>query len=666
MKSDREHILELRRLLEHHNRKYYIDAEPEISDADYDRLTRELLALEEKHPEFADPSSPTRRVGGGKLDGFVNRPHRAQMLSLDNVYSRDELNEFLDRVRRGLERPDAEFVVEPKIDGVAVNLQFEQGALVHGLTRGNGETGDDITENLKRLPTVPVTLPQPLTIEIRGEVFMNNRAFEELNRIRREAGESLFVNPRNSAAGSLKLLDPAAVSERHLAFMAHSIGHMEGKPFRTYSDALEFFESARMLVPPGRARAAGIDSMFAEIERIYREKSRWAFDVDGAVLKLDRLDDRSRLGDTAKAPRWAVAYKYAAERKEAVVVKIDPSVGRTGVITPTAIFAKPVHLSRTNVSRASLHNYDEIRRLGVRIGDTVMVEKAGEIIPQVISVVPDKRPKSSKPFRNPRTCPRCKTRLVSVGDEVALRCTNLACAEQLERRIEFYASKAGVDIEGMGEKVVAILVAKRMIGSIPDLYRLHQKRKNLLDVEGFAETRVDKLLSAIDRTKSSPLESVLSALGIPNFGEVACRELAFRFGSIEAIQKASAEQLLEISGIGPKMAESLAAFFKQNRRLLTALRKAGVRPVAPHRVEAADNLLKGKRVVVTGSLPTLTRSDAEAAVRRLGGFTGSSVTKETRFLIVGAEPGSKLDKARALGTEEMSGEKFEALVARFL
>lgn len=672
----RQRVEDLRRQLEHHNRRYYIDAHPEISDAEYDALYRELLALEEEHPELADPSSPTRRVGGGKLDGFVHRPHLEPMLSLDNVYSREELAEFISRAFRGLDREDAKFVVEPKIDGVGVSLQYVDGVLVAGLTRGDGVTGDDITENLKRIPTVPLQLPRRLTIEVRGEVFMNNRAFEELNRARRDAEQTLFVNPRNAAAGSLKLLDPAEVGRRKLAFMAHSLGKIDGRPFELYLDVLAFLEDAGLLAPPGRAVASGVDAIFAEIERIYVEKFRFAFDVDGAVVKLDRLTDRSKLGETAKSPRWAVAYKYAAERAETSVKDIELSVGRTGVITPTAVFDPPVRLSRTTVSRASLHNFDEIRRLDVRIGDRVLVEKAGEIIPQVVSVMADKRKGKLKAFRVKRKCPACGGPVSRTAGEVGrdassvrsvgIRCVSPDCPAQLGRRIEYYASKEGVDIEGMGEKVVAALVEKGFLRALPDLYRMVKHRDAILEMDGFGEKRVDKLLAAIERTKTAPLESFLAALGIPHAGAVACRDLAMHFGSLDKARAASAEDFSSIVGIGPKMAESLVSFFKENGRMIDALEIAGVRPLPPERSDAPDNPFRGQRVVITGSLPSLSRGAAEDAVRKLGGFPTSSVTKATNRIVVGAEPGSKLDKARALETPEMPAGEFESLVRKFL
>lgn len=665
MKDVERRMADLRRQLEHHNKKYYVDAEPEISDADYDKLYRELLALEQSHPDLAAPSSPTRRVGGGKIEGFVTRPHRSPMLSLDNAYSKEELSEFAARVYRGLEQKDVRFVIEPKIDGVGVSLQFEKGRLVRGLTRGDGQTGDDITENLKRLPTIPLTLPQELTLEIRGEVFMNNRSFDELNRARKAAEEPLFVNPRNAAAGSLKLLDSNEVARRKLAFIAHSVGRIEGRPFQSYSEALDFFESAGFITPPGRVGVTGMEAVFAEIERIYTDKTRLAFDVDGAVIKVDRLTDRSRLGETAKSPRWAIAYKYEAERAETAVQKIELSVGRTGVITPTAIFDPPVQLSRTTVSRATLHNFDEIARLDVREGDRVLVEKAGEIIPQVVRVLHEKRARPLKKFRPKRKCPSCRGPLVRIGEEVALRCANLSCSAQLERRIEYFASKAGVDIEGMGEKVVALLVREKLIRTIAGIYGLSKHRKKLLDREGFAEKRVDNLLAAIEKTKAAPLERFLAALGIPNIGAVACRDLAFHFGSLEKIRAAREDDFLSVSGIGPKMAESLVSFFKQNKKLLNDLARAGLHPTPPDRIEAADNPLKGKRVIITGALPSFTRGAAEDAVRRLGGFAGNSVTKQTGLLVVGAEPGSKLDKAQALGVPQMSGDEFEKMIARY-
>lgn len=657
--SARSRVTELRKVIEHHNRKYYVDASPEISDAEYDRLYRELLDLESAHPELSDPSSPTRRVGGGKLDGFVGRPHKSQMLSLDNAYSKEELAEFLGRVARLLERRDFELAVEPKIDGVAVSLQYEEGRLVRGLTRGDGRTGDEITENLRRISTIPLSIKSSLTVEIRGEVFMNNRAFETLNRARRDAGETMFVNPRNAAAGSLKLLDSDEVAGRKLAFIAHSIGRVDGRPFESYTQAIRFFESSGLLVPPGIARVSGIDAVFREIERIYTEKYKLAFDVDGAVVKVDRLADRDNLGETAKAPRWAIAYKYAAERAETKIKDIEVSVGRTGAITPTAIFDPPVKLSRTTVSRATLHNFDEIRRLDVRKGDVVLVEKAGEIIPQVVQVLKERRRGQLKATRPRRTCPSCKSPAARVEGEVALRCTNLSCPAQLGRRIEYYTSKAGVDIEGLGEKIVAVFLENKFLRSIPDIYRLAGKRGKLLELEGFAQKRVDNLIAAADRTKSAPLERFLSALGILHIGEVACRDIALHFGSLDKIRRAGPADFLAIQGIGPRMAESLVRFFKQNKKLMNELEKLGVRPVPPARIDAPDNPFKGKRVVITGSLPSLTRSEAEEAVRKLGGVAAGSVSRETHLLVFGTEPGSKLDKARDLGIEMMEGAEFE-------
>jgi len=670
--SSRRRVSDLRREIERHNRKYYIDAHPEISDAEYDRLYRELQDLEDRHPDLADPASPTRRVGGGRIDGFKSCPHGQPMLSLDNAYSREEMQAFVDRVYRGLERSDAGFVVEPKIDGVGVNLQYQSGELFRGLTRGDGRTGDDITENIKRLATVPLRLTEPITMEVRGEVFMNNRAFGELNKARQKNDESLFVNPRNAAAGSLKLLDPAEVARRKLAFIAHSMGHLAGEDrsrFASFWEVLDFFDSVGFLTPPGRARVsapAGVDGLFTEIERLYTDRAHLAFDVDGAVIKLDRLADRQRLGETAKSPRWAIAYKYAAERAETRIKTIEVSVGRTGAITPTAVFDPPVFLSRTTVSRASLHNFDEIRRLDVREGDRVLVEKSGEIIPQVVEVLRKKRRKKLKQFMPKRKCPSCSGRLSRYDGEVALRCSNLSCPAQLERRLEYYASKSGVDIEGMGEKVVAMLVSAKLIATIADIYRLSGQVERLLSLEGFAKRRVDNLLAAIDRTRESPLERFIAALGIPHIGGVTSRDLAIHFGSLDRIRSAGEADFAAIGGIGPKMAESLAAFFDLNRRLLDDLVHVGLRPKSPERSSlAVDNPLKGKRVVITGALPTLTRSAAEDAVQRLGGLSVSSVTRQTHLLVVGEDPGSKLDKAEKLGVPRMSGQEFEMMIGKF-
>ncbi|MBI4179113.1 NAD-dependent DNA ligase LigA [bacterium] len=660
--SARTRVLELRRVLEHHNRRYYVDARPEIPDAEYDRLYRELQELEDNHPELSDPASPTRRVGGGRLEGFVTVPHASQMLSLDNAYSKEELREFLDRVMRSLERSDVEFVVEPKIDGVAVSLQYEEGRLVRGLTRGDGRTGDDITANLRRLPTVPLNLSARQTLEIRGEVFMNNRAFEALNRERKKSDEPPFVNPRNAAAGSLKLLDSDEVAARKLAFMAHSIGRMQGRPFATYTEALALFESSGFLAPPGRGRTSGLDAIFGEIERIYAEKHALAFDVDGAVIKADRLSDRQRLGETAKSPRWAIAYKYAAERAETTLKKIEFGVGRTGTITPTAIFDPPVQLSRTTVSRATLHNFDEIKRLDVRIGDRVLVEKAGEIIPQVVAVLKDKRRGRLKSIRSLKTCPVCRGSAARLEGEVALRCANLSCPAQVARRIEYYASKGGVDIEGLGEKIVAILIERKFVKSISDLYRLPRHREKLLGIEGFAEKRVDNLLAAIERTKRAPLERFLSALGIQHIGEEAARDIAAQFGSFDGIRRASVDEYLAIDGIGPRMAAGMVQFFRRNKRLLNEIQKLGVRPAAPKRVEAPDNPFKGKHLVITGALPTLSRTEAEESVRKLGGSPSGSVSKKTDILVVGEDPGSKVDKARSLGVAMMDGVTFETRI----
>jgi len=660
--SVEKEIERLRDEIRRHDYLYYVLAKPEISDRQYDRLMERLKKLEAEHPELITPDSPTQRVGGQPLQEFPSVRHAVPMLSIDNTYNEQELREFDDRVRRGLDGQDYQYFVDPKIDGVAVSLRYERGRLVLGATRGDGVTGDDITQNVRTIRSVPLRLrghDLPDVLEVRGEVYWPRPDFEAFNAERVKAGEPPFANPRNGTAGTLKQLDPRIVAQRKLVFVAHSLGQITPPAGPTQSAVFKKLAAWGVPVNPHYQVARNIDEVIRICRRWETERTKLDYDTDGMVIKIDRLDQRDILGATSKYPRWAIAFKFAAEQAESVLRDVTFQVGKLGTITPVANL-DPVALSGTIVKRASLHNFDQIDRLGVRIGDTVVVEKAGEIIPQVVRVVEEKRPRTAKPIRRPTRCPVCKGPVVQDEGGVFLRCINPACPAQLKERLRYFCARDQMDIEGIGPALIDQLVDKGFVKEFADLYRLHERRDELVKLERMGERSVENLLAQIEASKSRPLSRLIAALNIRHVGTRAAEILAEEFGTMDALANASVERLQQIEEIGPVMAEAIHAFFAspRGRQIVQHLAEVGVNMTQPRRRAAAEQPLAGKTIVVTGTLENFSRKEVEDLIKQLGGTPASSVSKKTDFVVVGQDPGSKLTKARQLGIETIDEQEF--------
>lgn len=649
-------IKELAKRIERHNRLYYEEDQPEITDQEYDQLMRELIELETRFPELASPDSPTQRVGGEPLPFFEKVVHKTPMLSLGNAFGEADIRDFDRRVRQAVGNQPVRYVAELKIDGLAVSLHYENGMFVRGATRGDGTTGEDITQNLKTIRSIPLKLTRPLTLEVRGEAYMPKAAFEKLNREREERGEPLFANPRNSAAGSLRQLDPKIAASRQLDTFIYSIGELQGETVESHSEGLELLESLGFKVNKERRVFDDIEELLAFIDSWTQKRPSLPYEIDGMVIKVDSYAQQEELGYTAKSPRWAIAYKFPAEEAITILEGIEVSVGRTGSVTPTALL-KPVSLAGTTVKRASLHNEDIIREKGLLIGDHVVVKKAGDIIPEIIAVLPERRTGNETPFAMPTHCPECGSELVRLEEEVALRCINPMCPALIREGMIHFVSRAAMNIDGLGEKVVAQLYRDGIIHSVADLYYLHEKRDVLLSMERMGEKSVDNLLAAIEASKQNSLERVLFGLGIRLVGAKAARVLAEHFGHIDAIMQASEEELTQINEIGPKMAASLINYFAQPQAqaVIERLKAAGVNmEYKGVRVEAgADLPFSGKTIVLTGTLSQMSRQEAEEAIVRLGGKVTSSVSKKTDLVIAGEKAGSKLEKAEKLGVPVM-------------
>ena len=661
----KKEIEKLRETIRHHDHLYYVLDKPKISDQEYDKLYRTLKDLEDKYPEFITADSPTQRVGGKGAAGFPVVRHVVPMLSMDNTYSAEELREFDERVRKSLKGEGYEYVAELKFDGVSISLLYENGVWVRGATRGDGTEGDDVSNNLRTIRSIPLSFKDnvgkvPKMIEVRGEVYMTKKGFEEINREKEKADEELFANPRNAAAGSLKLLDPAIVAKRHLNIYVWGIGHCEGVDLKTHAEVFDYLKEAGFRVNPYYKLCKDIEEVIKYCNSWEAKREALEFNIDGMVVKVNDRLQREKLGVTTKSPRWEMAYKFPAERALTEVEKIIIQVGRTGAITPVALL-KPVHLSGTTVSRATLHNFDEIERLDVRVGDKVYVEKSGEIIPKVLSVAKEKRTGNEKHFPLPTQCPVCGSKLYQAADEVAIRCENAGCPAQIKERILHFACRDAMDIEGMGDAVTSQLVDKGLVKDYGDIYYLNMK--DVENLERMAEKSASNLIDAIDKSKSNDLNRLIYALGIRHIGEHAAWVLADHFGSVDKISAASVEELMKINEIGPAMAESINIFFhsRENQKILKKLADADLKMTAPRRKEKGGNL-DGKTFVITGTLKTLSRGEAEELVRKLGGKPSSSVSKATDFLVAGEEPGSKLEKAKALGVRIIDEEEFGKLL----
>lgn len=643
-----------------HDRLYYVEAQPEISDAAYDRLYRELQDLEKTHPELADENSPTRKVGGAPLDSFRTVAHAVRMQSLNNTYSEQELEDFLGRVEKGLVGQSAEFAVEPKVDGLAVSVRYEKGRLVQGLTRGDGERGDDITENLKTIRNLPLSVRGlPERIEFRGEVYLPEPAFASLNRAREKKGEPLFANPRNAAAGTLKLLDSREVAKRPLAVVFYGLGEVSGLSLKTQE------ELHRQILDwglPGHVwfrLVRGASGVLSAVRELDSARHSFSFATDGAVIKVNRLDQQKILGQTDKAPRWAIAYKYAPEQAETRLHAVTFQVGRTGVITPVAEL-EPVLLSGSTISRATLHNFEEIARKDIRVGDLVTIEKAGEVIPAVLSVNLKKRPPGSRPIPIPQQCPVCSGPLSK--EDVFLRCTSRDCIGQLKRRLQHFAHRGAMDIEGLGEVMAAQLVDAGLLQHLDQIYDLTEEK--LSSLERMGEKSAANLLAGIAASKTRTLGRLIFALGIPQVGAVLSETLARRFGSLEKLADASTSDLTQINDVGPKVADEISTFFHEpaTRRLLSSLKKAGLNFTAQtEELAERGGVFAGKKFVLTGTL-SRPREEFIRQIQSLGGSVAGSVSAKTDYLLAGEEAGSKLEKARALEVRILSEKDFEKLV----
>ena len=640
----------LRTEIEEHNRRYYEEAAPIISDREYDRVYRELADLEAKYPQFARPDSPTRRVGGAPLKAFSQITHRAPMLSLDNTYSEEEVASFYRRMEKLLPNETIPVVVEPKVDGVAVSLLYEAGRLKYAATRGDGTIGDDITQNIRTIRSLPRQLrgDPPRLLEVRGEVFMTKEGFAKLNAERSEAGLPVFANPRNSAAGSLKQLDPAITAQRPLGVIFYGTGAVEGIEVTHHSRLFSLLTEFGLPRTERWWPAASIEEILEAIHELEKVRHDFVYETDGAVVKVDSFAQRESLGMTAKSPRWAMAFKYEAERVETKLLDILIQVGRTGVLTPVAAL-EPIVVSGSRVARATLHNEEEVERKDIRIGDTVLIEKAGEVIPAVVSVRTDLRDGSEKKFRMPAKCPVCGSKVVKDEGQVAVRCVNAQCPAQLKRRIEHFASRGAMDIEGLGEAMVEQLVRQGLVHEVSEIYRLTTAQLNGLERMG--EKSVANLLGAIEKSKTQPLWRLLFGLGILHVGVSAARALADHFSDLDALMAATPEELQRIPDVGEVVGASIAQFFREpaNREMIENLRAAGLRLTSePKKNLPNDSAIKGTTWVITGTLSRPRDEIAEEIVQR-GGKVSGSVSKKTSFLLAGEEAGSKLEKARKLG-----------------
>jgi DNA ligase (NAD+) len=647
--------------LHRHNRLYYVEARPEISDKEFDTLLRELQDIEAAFPDLRTADSPTQRVGGAPLEGFTQITHAVRMMSLDNTYSPEELTEFFARVQKGLGREKVECVIEPKVDGVAISVRYENGILKHGVTRGDGTTGDDVTNNLKTIKTLPLRLPAdgPQTFEVRGEVFMPKAGFAKLNQEREEAGEQLFANPRNSTAGTLKLLDPKIVAKRPLDIVFYGLADAGGLPVQSQNDVRDLLTKAGLPKSSLLWHADSAEGILQAIRDLDEQRRSLPYETDGAVIKVNAFTDQRELGVTSKAPRWAIAYKYQPEQAETKILSIDIQVGRTGALTPVARL-EPVFVSGSTVSNATLHNFEEIERKDIRVGDFVIIEKAGEIIPAVVSVKKERRDGSEVAIVTPTHCPVCGSVAVKDAEQVVLRCSNSKCPEVVKRRIEHFVSRGAMDISGLGESVVAQLVELKLVTDVASLYDLNELL--LARLERVGTKSIDNYLKAIAGSKQQDPWRLIFGLGILHVGAGGARKLLEHFGGIDAIAKASIEELQQCPDIGEVVAVSIHAWFRdeENISLLERLRTAGLN-FTQRAVEAASDRLAGTTWVITGTLSQERETIADT-IRSHGGKVSGSVSGKTTYLLAGEDAGSKLDKATKLGVKILTEAEFRAMI----
>jgi DNA ligase (NAD+) len=659
----KKRVEKLREEIEYHNYRYYILDQPEISDAQYDRLMRELEKLEKDYPELRSPNSPTQRVGASPLEEFEIVRHTIPMLSLANAFDETEARDFDKRVKKFLgTSEEVEYVAEPKFDGLAIELVYERGQFVVGSTRGDGVNGENITQNLRTIKTIPLQLirkeiPVPDRLEVRGEAIMQLKKFKELNRKREEIGEPPFANPRNAAAGSVRQLDPKITAERPLETYLYGLGEVRGWTFKTQWEVLKTLPKWGLRTNPHVRKCKGIEEVLGYYHEINEKRETLPYEIDGTVIKVNRFDLQVRLGEIARSPRWALAFKFQPKQETTKILDIRVQVGRTGVLTPVAVM-EPVKVGGVEVSRATLHNQDEIDKKDVRVGDTVVIQRAGDVIPEVVEVIPSKRKGTEKKFKMPSKCPVCGAEVVK--EEAIHRCIGLDCSAQLKGRIRHFASKRAMDIEGLGVKLIDQLVDKGLVKDVADIY--HIKKEQLIELERMADKSAQNIIDAIEKSKTKPLSKFLYALGIRHVGETTAEDLARHFPRLDDFFDLSEKHLMEVEGIGPEVAASVYQFFrdKKNRESIALLKKGGVKVIEPKAKEKGK--LAGKTFLFTGALKTLERDEARTLVESLGGITASTVSKKVDFVVVGEEPGSKFDKAKELGIKTLTEEEFKKMI----
>jgi len=662
----RARVAELREQIEYHNRRYYQLDAPVISDAEYDRLLQELQALERQYPELITPDSPTQRVGAAPLKAFIEVRHEVPMLSLDNAFTDEDVQDFDRRIREKLEREKVEYVAEPKLDGLAISLMYENGILTRGATRGDGHSGEDVTHNVRTIRDIPLKLKGsgfPERFEVRGEVFMSKRGFLAMNKKALETGEKVFVNPRNAAAGSVRQLDPRVTATRPLRFYVYGYGvYPEAQLPRRHQDIYEHFKSWGLPVSPEVRVVQGVEGCLSFYHALLGRRHELPYEIDGVVYKLSRFDWQNELGYVARAPRWAVAHKFPAEEVTTRVIAIDVQVGRTGALTPVARL-EPVFVGGVTVTNATLHNADEVHRKDIRIGDTVVVRRAGDVIPEVVKSIPEKRPKDAEIFVMPKRCPVCGSDVETAPGEAIARCSGgLYCPAQHKETIKHFASRRALDIEGLGDKLVDQLLEKKLIDTVADLYYL--KVEEVAELERMGKKSAENVIGALEKSKRTTLPRFLYALGIREVGEVTAQTLANHFRTLDSIMAADEAELQKVPDVGPTMAYHIATFFQQahNREVIQKLLDAGVRWEEAAAKPKAKQTLTGKTFVLTGTLESLTRDEAKARLQALGAKVTGSVSKQTDYVVAGADPGSKLAKAQELGVEIIDEARLLALL----
>ena len=660
----RKQIEDLRAKINYHNYRYYTLDDPELSDAEYDQLMQKLIELETQYPEFVTPDSPTQRVGSTPLDGFATITHQVPLLSLANAFNMSDVTSFVSRVQRLAEEP-VDFVCELKIDGLAVSLNYESGVFVSGATRGDGQTGEDITQNLRTIRSLPLRLREPLDLNVRGEVYLKKSDFLALNKLREESGENLFANPRNAAAGSLRQLDPRVTASRPLSIFCYGIGSISGQEVENHADVLKLLEDLGLPVNRNYRVCRNLEEIEEYIGEWTDKRTQLPYDIDGIVIKLNNLALQNKLGTTARSPRWAIAYKFPAEQAVTKVLDIEVQVGRTGALTPLAIL-EPVTVAGSTVSRATLHNVDFVEQKDIRIGDQVLIHKAGDIIPEIIRPLTEKRDGTEQVFQMPTKCPRCGGEVIRPIGEAVTRCVNTSCPAQILEGLIHFASRNAMDIEGLGAAVSEQLIESGLVKTPADLYQL--KEEDLLNLERFGPKSAKNLITAIEESKKRPLSRLVYALGIRLVGEEVSRELAAYFQSMDRLQKARFEDLVAIPLIGDKIASAVVVFFQEGRnvQLIESLRQAGLQMTAEPVDEQRDNFLEGLTFVVTGKLTSMSRKEIEDQLRSLGANVASSVSKNTDYLIAGEKAGSKLDRALELGTKILSEVEYYSFIEELI